>query len=305
MNRSVSVAAGVVCVAALHAQAPTLSLPSTSDFRDQQAASIKAAVKSAYQREFSRVIEHPAIYNNSKDCRGEGHLTTTAYLRNGENTILLSMYMSRDAAEVIRKTETTVGVLPAGTIRTLVALIRYPETVGADGVALLARAQQEINEQHIAFARSRGYVEPVVVFRSTNLELDASRVGDPRNPASIRAAAEQEGVAPRDFDLLMAIDINPRTTAGGFSLPDRFIYMGNFSAWKTELTAHQWSSVARAAYHHEVAHHWGWPGTHDWAASCGANPTEYAPFIVPPVLLGWEDLDGDHVPDIWRVFSGR
>jgi hypothetical protein len=27
---------------------------------------------------------------------------------------------------------------------------------------------------------------------------------------------------------------------------------------------------------------------------------EYAPFIVPPVLFGWEDGDSDHAPDILR-----
>ena len=57
--------------------------------------------------------------------------------------------------------------------------------------------------------------------------------------------------------------------------------------------------VADAAYHHEVAHHWGWPGTHDWAGSCNKK-TDHAPFIVPPVLFGWEDLDGDHLPDILK-----
>jgi hypothetical protein len=56
--------------------------------------------------------------------------------------------------------------------------------------------------------------------------------------------------------------------------------------------------VASTAYHHEIAHHWGWPSTHDWAGSCGGSKQEYAPFIAPPVLFGWEDLDGDHVPEI-------
>jgi hypothetical protein len=43
---------------------------------------------------------------------------------------------------------------------------------------------------------------------------------------------------------------------------------------------------ARASYHHEMAHHWGWPATHDWAACDAANASS-SPFFVPPVLLGW------------------
>ena len=57
--------------------------------------------------------------------------------------------------------------------------------------------------------------------------------------------------------------------------------------------------IARTAYHHEVAHHWGWPGTHDWAGGCGGSVPEYAPFIAPAILFGWEDLQGKHVPEIW------
>jgi|HubBroStandDraft_1064217.scaffolds.fasta_scaffold334322_1 hypothetical protein len=72
--------------------------------------SIVAAVKAAYQREFGETIEHPAIYNNPQavNCRGEGHLTTTAYLRAGVTTTLLSMYMSRDGGSVIRKDRSQV-----------------------------------------------------------------------------------------------------------------------------------------------------------------------------------------------------
>jgi hypothetical protein len=93
-------------------------------------------VKAAYQREFGETIEHPAIYNNPRavDCRGEGHLTTTAYLKSGFTTTLLSMYMSRDGVSVIRRDLSRALLAPAGTIRVLVILVRYPETVTADAL---------------------------------------------------------------------------------------------------------------------------------------------------------------------------
>jgi hypothetical protein len=282
---------------ALRAQAPSIGPPSPSDFREPTL--IEAAVKAAYQREFGLMIEHPAIYNNpqAKNCRGEGHLTTTAYLRTGAITTLLSMYMSRDATTVTHKSRSDVLLAPAGTIRVLVVLVRYPETVTADTLALWEDAQQRINGHHAAFAQSRGYGAPIVIFDNTNILLDSAQVDDPRSPASVRAAAERHGVSTANYQIVMAIDINPRESAGGFS-SERFVYVGNYSSWKTPLGAQQWMMVARTAYHHEVAHHWGWPGTHDWSGSCGGDIPEYAPFIVPPVLFGWEDLRGDHVPEI-------
>jgi hypothetical protein len=262
--------------------------------------SIEAAVKAAYQREFGEAIEHPAIYNNpeSANCRGEGHLTTTAYLRAGASTTLLSMYMSRDGGSVIGTNRLAV-LAPAGTIRVLVILVQYPETFAADALALWENAQKQINEEHAAFAKSRSYNAPIVVFDNTNITIDRAQVDNPHSPASVRAAAERRGFSTAKYQIVMAIDINPRETAGGLSiLLERSVYVGNYSRWKTPLGAREWKMIANTAYHHEVAHHWGWPGTHDWAGGCGGGTREYAPFIAPPVLFGWEDLQGEHVPEI-------
>ena len=262
-------------------------------------APVAAAVKAAYQREFGQTIEHPAIYNNplALDCLGNGHLTTTAYVRTGTTTTLRSMYMSRDGTTVTQKTQNPVRLVPAGTIRILVVLIRYPETFAANALALWENAQKEINEDHAAFAKSRGYRAPIVVFDNTNILIDRDQIEDPHNPAAVRTAAERRGISTANYPIVMAIDINPREGAGGLS-SYQSVYVGNYSRWKTPLDAQLWQRVASTAYHHEVAHHWGWPGTHDWAGSCGGAKPEYAPFIVPPILFGWEDTDGDAVPEI-------
>jgi hypothetical protein len=280
-------------------QAPSIPPPPPSD--SPALRPIEAAVKVAYQREFAQTIEHPAIYNNPQavDCRGGGHLTTTAYLRTGTTTTLFSMYLSRDGTTVIRKSQSRVLLAPAGTIRVLVVLVRYPQTVQADALALWETAQSQINEEHAAFARSRGYSVPIVVFDNTNIVIDSAQIANPRRPGSVRAAAERHGLSTANYQIVMAIDINPQESVGGFSLPsERAVYVGNYSSWKTSLGAQQWKMIARTAYHHEVAHHWGWPDTHDWAGSCGGKQPEFAPFIAPPMLFGWEDLDGDGVPEI-------
>jgi hypothetical protein len=299
MKRSVAFLALLMSSTALLDQAPSIPPPLPRDFPGL--TMIETAVKAAYQREFRQTIEHPAIYNNPQavDCLGEGHLTTTAYLRTGTTTTLLSMYMSRDGTTVTRKSLSYVLLAPAGTIRILVVLVRYPETVAADALALWEDAQQQINDDHAAFAKSRGYNAPIVVFDSTNIMIEPDQVENPRSPTSVRAAAQRRGVSTNDYQIVMTIDINPQEGAGGLSLlSERSVYVGNDSSWKTPLGAQQWKMIASTAYHHEVAHHWGWPGTHDWAGSCGGNKPEYAPFIAPPILFGWEDLHGDHVPQI-------
>src|SRR4051812_3792610 len=298
MIRGTAVAACLTVSSALLGQVPSIQ---QSDLHD--VTSVERAVKAAYQREFGRTIEHPAIYNNpdATNCRGVGHLTTTAYLRTGITTTLLSMYMSRDAATVTRKTESAVPLVPAGTIRVLVLLLQYPQTVAGNALTLWEGAQKEINEDHAAFAKSRSYSAPIVVFDNTNILIDPTRVANPRRPGSVRMAAEHEGISIANYQIVMAIDINPQEKVGGYSaLEERAVYVGNYSSWKTPLGAAQWKMIASTAYHHEIAHHWGWPSTHDWAGSCGGSKQEYAPFVAPPVLFGWEDLDGDHVPDIWN-----
>jgi hypothetical protein len=245
-------------------------------------------VKAAYRREFGMTIEHPAIYNNpeSVDCRGEGHLTATAYLKANPGADLLWMYMSRDGATVIRKSQMHILAPPSGTIRVLAVLVRYPETFGDDAIRLWEDAQKQINEEHRAFAAAHGHSAPIVSFENTNLAIDPAEIADPHSNFEIRAAAERHGFSPSNYDIVMAIDMNTRQSAGGLSINlQRSIYVGNWGSWKMPLGAREWSKVAATAYHHEMAHHWGWQ--HDWAPACGGKEREFAPFIAPPVLFGW------------------
>ena len=118
---------------------------------------------------------------------------------------------------------------------------------------------------------------------------------DPRKASAVGEAAERKGIDPAEFNYVVSVNLDPTTTEGGFAGAERFIYMANYGQWSRRLAQAEWVNVARAVYHHEVAHHWGW--THDWAAPCDGNET-IRPFFVPPVLLGWEDVDGDGVPEI-------
>jgi hypothetical protein len=260
--------------------------------------SVQLAVTDTYLQTFGQRIERPAVYNTGPVCQERrARLTTTAYLRASSSTSrLLTMWTTSDGTDATRSTDDVV-LTPAGTIRTLVAFMRYAETVGDEGITEWERGQAQINEDYAAFAKRRGYKSPIVAFDNTNVVLAPTAGLDPADHRSVRTAVQRRGFKPEDYQLVISINMDPVRFAGGFSNnANRFIHVGNYFNQPTLLTPRQWGFVARTAYHHEVAHQWGWPGTHDWDARCETAGSE--PFIVPPMLLGWEDTDGDGVPEI-------
>jgi len=178
-----------------------------------------------------------------------------------------------------------------------VILAMHPATVRDSDLANWEAAQAKINRDHAAFASSRDLPGPLVSFANTNVLVDARDIADPRSAAAVREAAERKGVATAPYQLIVSINIDPEKPEGGFAGAAGFVYMGNYSRWSRPLSAAEWVNVANAVYHHEVAHHWGWPGSHDWARQCRVQ-APYQPFIVPPVLFGWEDVDGDRIAEI-------
>ena len=257
---------------------------------------LEAAVRDAYERELGELIPRPAIYNDprSVNCLGEGHLTTTAYL--GQDRVMY-MYLSRDGATVTLKSDGRATLHPAGTFRVLTVFVDHPATT-RDRLALWEAAQAKINREHAEFASSRGYDSPIVVFENTNVVIEASQIRDPRNESDVISAVEsQEGISADRFDIIISINIDPAELEGGFA-SGAFVYVGNYTPWEGPLTARDMYWIASTAYHHEVGHVWGWPGTHDWSGSCGGTDLGFKPFIVPPILFGWEDVDGDGVPEI-------
>jgi hypothetical protein len=265
------------------------------------ATPIEIAVKDAYAREFGELIERPAIHSDplSGGCKGrEPHVMTTAYFRRSSTTArLLYLFATPDGRTVIRKSQVASVVIPAGRFRVLAVIVRHPATVRDSDLANWEAAQVKINEDHGTFAASRGLSEPIVSFENTNVLVDPGDIANPSSPVSVRDAAERRGFATASYQFVASINLDPGRPAGGFAGSDGFVYMGNYSRWVQPLTAAEWVNVANAVYHHEVAHHWGWPASHDWAPRCGRRAADQ-PFIVPAILFGWEDVDGDRIPEI-------
>jgi hypothetical protein len=264
-----------------------------------QLTPVASAVRDSYFREFGEVIPIPAIFNDERavDCLKRGHLTTTAYLKqSAKRSTLLEMYLSRDGTRVLSKRRVDV-LTPAGTFKVVVVIVRHPATVGDDALDQLGAAQRQINEDHAAFARAHGYKTPIVQFDNTNVIVDPSEIGDPHKPANVRAAAIRAGATVDGSDFVIVLDPDPLNFAGGLATPPNGdVYVGNFGRWTATLRSPEWISIARTAYHHEVAHHWGW--MHDWTPTCGGTKLGFEPFLIAPILAGWEDVDGNGVPEV-------
>jgi hypothetical protein len=264
-----------------------------------------SAVRDAYRHEFNEDVPSPAVANDplDVDCTGRGYLTSTAFLPTGGSTRIAVLYMTRDGGALTEGGEggskyiVAPSLRPAGTFRVLTVFVEYPDTLPTT-FTLLAQAQNAINAQHEAFARTRGYPSPIVRFAFTNVSVSRPDIADPRSPQGVRTAMSAQGIDISGFDFVATL--NPEAgdpAGGGLALPGDaapyFVYYGTGRALTSTLDV---VNAAATLYHHEIGHHWGW--RHDWTPSCGGRVPPFAPFITNPVLFGWEDTDGDGVPEI-------
>jgi hypothetical protein len=287
----------------LHSPALLLDNSRVSSWRTSgsEQPTLEALVSGWYEREFGVAVPRPAIFNDDRamDCRGEGHLTTTAYLRTSDTTAdVLVLYLTRDGLNLIKKSRASV-LVPAATFRVLSIVVRHPDTTGSDPLSMWQNAQDEINQQHAQFAKEHGYAAPLIVFANRTLVIEASELRTPDRPDALAAALKTHHVAPADYEILMVINLDPALSEGGRAgtlVGRRSVYVGNFAHWKTLLSPRDWSGIARTAYQQLMAYHWGWQT--DWTPTCGGTRLGYEPFITSPRLFGWEDVDEDGVPEI-------
>lgn len=268
-----------------------------------------AALGSRYQDAFSLQVSRPAIFLNDAPtlCPSVGYLTTVAYLPrvSASERRMYVMHTTRDGRSLVSGLDgathyaETVKLVPAGAFKVLTVILTWSETFRASDVALLRQAQDVINNQHADFARRKRYDSPIVRFEFTNVTRSGSTVPEPQSRDAMIAVAELAGFDARSFDFLVVINLDPNAFEGGFALvgptAPSFVYLGNYLGLQARPTTITMYDLAGAAYHHEIGHHWGW--RHDWTPTCG-GVSSFSPFITAPVLFGWEDTDGDGVPEI-------
>jgi hypothetical protein len=285
--------------------------PGPPDHGEEYDPVIMANLVAEYEARFQLAVPFPAYFSDpdvAAMCQTvPSYLTTTAYLRGPSAQANVNvMHLEHTGSGLVVNSRgrshysKVVNAAPAGTFKVLTALLTYPQTVNSADLPILRAQQFVINQQHAAFALNQGFANPIVQFEFTNVAIAGALIVDPRSPSSVKQTLALEGYSADGYDFLVVINIDPLRSEGGFAGSDAlgplFVYMGNFSQWHERPLDAEWETIARAAYHHEVAHHWGWE--HEWSAWCGTGQTPWWPFIAAPALFGWTDTDGDGVPEI-------
>lgn len=150
---------------------------------------------------------------------------------------------------------------------------------------------------------SHGYIEPVLRFANTNLLATSSQIANPRNSADIISFVESNGYRQDDFDIFVALDLDPQHPSGGFANGGggNFVYAGYYFSQTdfADLTtrgAYSQSKlfwIGKTVYDHECGHLFGWE--HEWTPNWTFRSDD---LITDPVLYGWMDTDGDGIPEI-------
>lgn len=285
-------------------------------------------VTESYDREFGIGIPEPATGVNpfwmifSEECttdfmynedlgvevgtlrEGVSHWTTTAYLPadDPEQRNLYVMYLNTRGTELKAtyegrtKTHRLIKAIPAGNISVLTVVVTHSDTTDDNTLPYLQAAQSVINQQHSDYATTRGWA-PIVEFSFTNQTVNSAGFHITRDTpfADVMDLLERKRISVDGYDFLVLINADPSMSEGGLGRINAarpfYIYIGNFGNWTSALTQQDLTSIAGAAYHHEVGHYWGWD--HDWSPC--SNESD---FITNPALFGWTDTDGDNIPEI-------
>ncbi len=251
----------------------------------------------AFEQQFGTDIPNPAVVRSGwKPEQLRHEWVSTAYLDSKQYRLFWwsDGSVTTDVGDPIHQ-------LPKGDSQVIVVAVDHGNTNIAQVLDdLWPTAQAEIDMSHASFAAARGYAEPVVRFTHTNILALRSEIGDPRDRNSVVAFLAGKGYSEQDFDIVVSMDLDAESTSGGFTDLNDFVYMGCFfctGGGFQSLSASDLTLVANAIYHHEFGHIWGW--NHDWTDCTPISNVDLCQgFMTAPTLWGWEDTDGDGVPEI-------
>lgn len=190
---------------------------------------------------------------------------------------------------------------PAGAFRVVVVAVDYGNTnIAAVLNNAWPSAQAAINAQHARHAQTIGQSSPIVTFQNTNILATPQDVPNAANRADLFAFLATRGLlVGQDFDIAVSLALDASSPAGGLATGTDMVFMGCFfcsaSASQT-LSTDDLAALARAIYHHEIGHIWGWE--HEWTGCGSGIEPNCGAFITAASLFGWTDSDGDSVPEI-------
>lgn len=262
------------------------SLSCEKDIKIDDRDAIQELFKETYQDRYNlKVKQVPMVYNGFDE-----HWTAAIY----QESTIYRLYIDASGNPTSNVYRNILP--PQGIQNVLCVIVDYPSLAFHEQLDRWEAAQQNINDEHAAYAMAQGFDAPIVQFSNTNVFIEPGVIGE-NTFASLRAAVRAKGITVEDFDILMLMDLDVENPSGGWAdYKNRLLEMGWFYGNQPEpvyeLNEETIEGIAFACYHHEIGHIWGWE--HEW--SDPYDDTGF--FITYPILFGWEDMDDDGVPEI-------
>jgi hypothetical protein len=216
------------------------------------------------------------------------------------------------------KTQALPICRPEGALTLLAVFIDYGNlgVTGAEVLAAFDAATRRLNEIYAGYPRDPISALPILQMETRGVVIRPPEARDDvfLSPPAIRALT---GLDPAGYQLVAIVDLDAADTArhAYVTRPD-FDTFGLASGccpcadpgvdiWVgIDDPSQLWGDDSRlltTLLAHEVFHHFGYPGTHDWPCTdgpqvdatdcCGSSE-------IPALFLGWIDTDGDGIPEL-------
>ena len=270
-----------------------------------------------YQEKFNLKLTAPAISRDDSTDPSKSEWISLAYIGDTLYEIFL-----HDDGTVIAKTVSlnnpSDGSLcrPAGDYRMLVVFVDYGNLgiTREDAFAALKQAQDKQNGLNAQYSKDLGLTTPIL-----QVETTAAFISLPPQPGKMLTRDEiksRTGFDPKDFDLTAEVDLDQANTFGT-AAGDVGQALGGCKQGAGTDPIDIWivSQAGASLYYdlnytlldHELFHDMGWAHYYpcrqnifdDYNGDYGNSATfDVCDFAHAPLLFGWEDLNGNGIPEI-------
>lgn len=299
---------------------PALARPAAAPSRDEA----KARIVALYHERFGITLTAPALARKERSGVFTDPWVSTAWI--GSDFYQIDLYPDGHdeswSAPVGRaadaKTQAMPICRPAGVLTLFAVFLDYGNlgVSEADILAAFDAATDRLNGIYAGYRRGSDSGEPILRMdgRGVVIRRPLGRDDLFLSPSTIQALT---GIDPGDYQLVAIVDLDASDTARhayvtrpGFDTfglasgccpcadPRADIWVG------IDERSQLWGDDSRlltTLLAHEVFHHFGYPGTHDWPCTDGAKVDESdccGSGQVPAPFLGWTDTDGDGAPEL-------
>ncbi len=192
---------------------------------------------------------------------------------------------------------------PLGRYRALVVFVDYGNTgISRDqAFAALHQGLSQVNQRWLTYATQIGLSQPLL-----QIEITPVHLAPPPSPGTFLAADQvraRTGEDPARYDLLIEVFLDAKHSVlqGGAAFVEGDVCNPRGAtmisiAFNVENQQELQQTMPIAVFHHEFAHLTGWE--HFWHNGDASVAAQKMRYIIPTLLWGWHDTDGDGIIEI-------